>query len=544
MKPRFPARALAAAALVAAIVTMPAPPAEAAVHVRIEGNGSSWAANAVNQWVADVTQQGLQVVFTSTGSAQGRKDYARQTNDFAVTDIPFRGSDPLTGTTDTNEGRPFAYIPIVAGGTAFPYQVRVGGKLVRNIRLSGETLAKIFTNQITNWNDAQITRDNNNRQLPSLAIIPVVHSEGSGSTAQFTRFLAKQYPDMWKSFTKKSQALETEYFPAAKPMVAANGSDQVMNTVTAASSNGAIGYDEYSYALNAGYPAIKVKNANGYFTLPSDYNVAVSLTQAVINTNPNDLDYLIQNLDKVYTYNDARTYPLSSYSYMILPIGRSGDDAHPERRMNTAKRQTLADFLTYSICAGQHSMGALGYSPLPVNLVTAGFDQIKKFSAADSGVVVTAQPIDTCNNPTFVAGQPNTNRLAQIAPMPQACDKDGAGPCADGTTAGGNGSGSGSGNGTGNGSGPNGGTNGSAAPGAGSSASAGPGSVIDPDTGEVIGGNGGGDDNAVATPTDLAAFRGSRYLRVLGPISAALVLAILFIPAIVSRRMSRRREEP
>ena len=53
---------------------------------------------------------------------------------------------------------------------------------MENLRLSGETLAKIFTNQITNWDDPEITRDNNGVPLPSLPIIPVVQSEGSGST--------------------------------------------------------------------------------------------------------------------------------------------------------------------------------------------------------------------------------------------------------------------------------------------------------------------------------------------------------------------------
>ena len=33
-------------------------------------------------------------------------------------------------------------------------------------------------------------------------------------------------------------------------------------------------------------------------------------------------------------------------------------------------------------------MGPLGYSPLPINLVQASFDQIVKLRDADSGVVI------------------------------------------------------------------------------------------------------------------------------------------------------------
>ena len=47
-----------------------------AVTALIEGSGSSWAANAVNQWVADVASEGIQVVYTPDGDAQGRQDFA------------------------------------------------------------------------------------------------------------------------------------------------------------------------------------------------------------------------------------------------------------------------------------------------------------------------------------------------------------------------------------------------------------------------------------------------------------------------------------
>ena len=39
--------------------------------------------------------------------------------------------------------------------------------------------------------------------------------------------------------------------------------------------------------------------------------------------------------------------------------------------MTTAKRQTLVDFMYYSLCEGQAKAGPYGYSPLPLNLVQA-----------------------------------------------------------------------------------------------------------------------------------------------------------------------------
>ena len=69
---------------------------------------------------------------------------------------------------------------------------------MRNLRLSGETLTKIFTGQITNWSNSAITKDNNGHALPSIPIIPVVQSEGSGATAQLTRYFNAEYPSIWQ----------------------------------------------------------------------------------------------------------------------------------------------------------------------------------------------------------------------------------------------------------------------------------------------------------------------------------------------------------
>ena len=73
-----------------------------------------------------------------------------------------------------------------------------------------------------------------------------------------------------------------------------------MNFVSSPSANGSIGYVEYSYALAQSYPVAKIENQAGFFTLPTQYNVAVALTKAVINMNKNSPDYLLQNLDHVY----------------------------------------------------------------------------------------------------------------------------------------------------------------------------------------------------------------------------------------------------
>lgn len=525
-----------------------------AVTAQIDGSGSSWAENAINQWISDVTAKGLQVVFTGSGSAQGRTDFRNVTTDYAVSDIGFQGFDQSNDVNDTSctdpskpsTCRAYVYLPIVAGGTTFPYQVRVGGQLVESLRLSGQTLAGIFTNHITNWDDPAIKKDNNSHfylangqlvsSLPSLSIIPVVHSEGSGSTAQFTRYLATEYAGTWKAFS--GGVGQTEYFPRQGSQVAENGSDGMINFVTSAAANGSIGYDEYSYALQKNWPVAQLENRAGYFTAPTQYNVAVALTKAQINLDKSSPDYLLQNLNNVYTNPDRRTYAMSSYSYMIIPTSKS------DPRMSTPKRQTLADFIDWGVCGGQAEMGPIGYSPLPINLAQDSFEQMYKLHTADPAVQISQLNVATqCHNPTFWAGHSaSQNFLAHIAPEPPSCDKSGQGPCQPGTGVGPTGNPQ-------NGKPPATPT-GSAAPTGG--ASAGTGASANPSAGTTtatggfvpVGGGGtggtGGSETLAGSSTTIAGSEGNGLGGLLAILAGVEVLLLLALPPIIARRRQRR----
>ncbi|GAA4117792.1 phosphate ABC transporter substrate-binding protein PstS [Nocardioides fonticola] len=509
--------------------------ANAVAYAQIEGTGSTWSELIVQQWIADVDANGIKVVYTGGGSSKGRKDFAQGSTDFAISEIPYQGVDEQ-GNADTSNGRAFAYLPIVAGGTAFTYQLKVGNDLVRNLRLSGETLAKIFTNQITNWDDPAISKDNNGRKFPSLPITPVVRSDGSGTTAQLTTWMDSQYPSIWRPYFGKAGL--TSYYPK-KPgtrMVSQAGSDQVMNFVSSSYGNGTIGYVEYSYPVNKDYPVVKVLNKAGYYVEPTQYNTAVALTKATFNKDKT------QNLSQVYVNPDPRAYPISSYSYMIIPTGAN------DPRMTTAKRQTLADFLYYSLCAGQTKAGPYGYSPLTLNLVKEGFSQIALLKKADPAVDLTDRDVRSCNNPTFDGKDPNNNKLAQIAPQPAACDKQGAGPCgtATGTNTpstdggsggtGGNGSTGGTG-GTGSGDPTTGGGTGTTGGGSGNAPAA-----IDPVTGEAItpvsSTTGGGE--VYADPSTVLSADRPGDKKAFGWLSGFLLIGLVLIPGLYVAALRRR----
>ena len=304
---RFFARFGVLCIVAAVIVPISAGPARA--DVSIDGAGSTWSQIALDQWRADVARQGIAVNYQGVGSTSGRVFYYQDQIDFAASEIPFTPAyRDATGSVITNEvalaaHRPYAYMPDVAGGTSFMYHLDINGKLVTNLRLTPTVIAKIFTGVIKNWNDPTIANDNPQLQLPNLPIRPIVRSDGSGTTAQFTAFMASQTPDIWNAFCQRV-GLNVNPCPSVSlwpdiNAVAQQFSDGVADYVAAPYNNGAITYVEYGYAKQRGFPVASVLNKAGYFTQPTPNAVAIALQGATLNAD------LTQNLQGVYNNTDS-----------------------------------------------------------------------------------------------------------------------------------------------------------------------------------------------------------------------------------------------
>ncbi|MEV5848034.1 substrate-binding domain-containing protein [Streptomyces sp. NPDC051985] len=524
--------------------------ASADTYTPIAGAGSTWAENAVDEWRRAVNQYGMRISYAGTGSSDGRRQFLSGTVDFAVSDIPFQTNPTDGSAAERPASGSYAYMPIVAGGTVFMYHLTVNGKRVTNLRLSGDVVTKIFTGVIKTWDDPVIKADNPGLQLPHRTIVPVVRSDGSGSTAQFTMWMANQHKALWNAYCAKvgrsGACGQTSYYPTVSGMIAQSGDLGVAGYVAQNYGEGAIGYVNYSYALNAHYPVAKILNHAGYYTEPTPQNVAVSLLKAEINTNKNSADYLTQQLNGVYNDSDKRNYPLSSYSYMILPLKVQGT-------FTKAKGKTLGAFSYYFMCQGQQQAPKLGYSPLPINLVQAGFDQIRRIP----GVEAQNINIKNCNNPTFTAN--GENKLAQTAPYPAACDKKGAAPCTSGSGGAKSGSGGSSSGGGSSSSGGTTGSTGSTDASTGGTGGTGGGSAqpsVDPDTGQTIspdgstgsasGGTGAaaaGGTVALAQPVAVATGHGWTATQTLMLLAALLVFGLLLLPSVVSRLVGNKRSD-
>jgi len=355
----------------------------AATGPRVVGGGSSWVFIALDQWRADIARQGYNIDYSSIGSSAGRQEYLLNQLDFAASEIPFQ-PDELPQLT-----RSYQYIPDVAGGTSLVYNLHhADGSMITDLRLDATTAAGIFTGTITSWQDPAIQALNPGLQIAETTITPVIRSDGSGTSAQFSLYLADQASGPWNAFVNNPNyacPAPCSLWPPFPGSTQQNGSDGVAGFVSKAIGDGSIGYVEAGYAYGRGFPVASMKNAGGSFVQPYSFNVSVALQKATLNGD------LTQNLSGVYRDTDPNAYPISSYSYLITQT--SGFDP--------GKGNVLGNWLIYIACGGQQEAAGLGYSPLPKNLVQDVFDAVRRLPGAP-----TPPPIDAqhCPNPQ-VTGQ-------------------------------------------------------------------------------------------------------------------------------------------
>ena len=105
----------------------------------------------------------------------------------------------------------------------------------------------------------------------------------------------------------------------------------------------------------------ELRNPAGKYVLPTAANVTTALSRAVINEDPHSRNFLQQDLTRVYTDTNPASYPLASYSYLIVP--REG--TRLPTNFTKAKGRSLSAFVSLALCQGQRQLSQLGYAPLP-----------------------------------------------------------------------------------------------------------------------------------------------------------------------------------
>ncbi len=373
----------------------------------ISGEGSTWPQGVLDVWRRDVAANSGQTVdYAGIGSAGAEQDFSAGRSDFAVSETPY-GSPIDGGSGQPSPSFEYTSVPVVAGGTALMYNLRIDGRPVTTLRLSGASITKIFTGAIVNWNDSQLKADNPGLMMPDRTILPVVRADPSGSTLAFTSWMAKQHPETWTAFA--GQSAPVALYPPTLFAKTASGSLGVAGYVSQSYADGAITYVENSYALSSGFPVAKILNAAGFYVAPTANAIAVALSRAHYDPGTTAGAPPTLVLDDVYANTDSRSYPLSGVAYLIAPTVTTALFAQ-------AKGAALRAFGNYILCEGQTAAGGRGYAPLPRNLVSAALGQLARIP----GLETTIADITSCSSSNFVPGDTNSDTLLLRSAAPPA----------------------------------------------------------------------------------------------------------------------------
>jgi phosphate transport system substrate-binding protein len=274
---------------------------------------------------------GVTVNYGGGGSGQGRTDLQGGLVDFA-------GSDGLVKDQDRSKFKgAFLYIPTVAAPITVSYNLAG----VPDLLLDAATTARIFQRDITSWDDPAIRALNPEVALPRSAIIVAHRSDGSGSTENFTKYLAKAAPG-WrlKSGSTVAWPAETQ---------AGNGNAGVAQIVK--TQAGAIGYVDLSDAKTQRLRFAKLRNKAGRAVAPS----LEATTKALegVELRP-DLTY--DPLDSA----EPDAYPIAAPTWVLVYKAQS----------DTRRGAVLKEWLAFLVGDGQELAAENDYAALPASFAS------------------------------------------------------------------------------------------------------------------------------------------------------------------------------
>jgi phosphate transport system substrate-binding protein len=300
----------------------------AASAANISGAGASFPAPVYFDW-AYLYQKatGNQVNYQSIGSGGGIKQISARTVDFGASDKPLKPKK-------LDKKRLYQF-PAVIGSIVAAYNIP--GVKDGELKLENKDLAEIFLGKIKFWDDKRITEDNPGVKLPHKKIVVCHRADGSGTTFNFSYYLA-HVSDEWANSVGIGKALD---WPTG---LGGKGNEGVSSLI--AQNPYSIGYVEYAYKLKNGFGAATLQTADGHWVEPKEENFKAAAAYAKWSGKTHF--YQILALQP-----GAHSYPIVAATFILLP------------REKTEKNKEVVKFFDYAFKNGDEDAKKLGYIPLP-----------------------------------------------------------------------------------------------------------------------------------------------------------------------------------
>jgi len=291
------------------------------------------------------------VNYQPVGSGGGIQQFIKKTVDFGASDVPMNAAQIAEA------GGPDAMtqIPTTLGVVSIAYNLSGVAKL----QLDGPTLANIYLGKITRWNDPALTALNAGVTLPNKPIVVVYRSDGSGTTYHFTDYLAK-VSDEWKSKVGVDKSVK---WPVG---IGNKGNQGVAQAVT--TTDGAVGYVELAYVVQAGMKQAFLKNASGKFLQASQ---AGATAAAASNKDVSPTNFSITNAP------GDTAYPIAGFSWVMLSTAYS----------DAPKGRAIVFLFKWLVTDGQKDGVDLQYAQLPAAVQNLALANLKLVKAGGTAVL-------------------------------------------------------------------------------------------------------------------------------------------------------------
>lgn len=296
----------------------------------------------------------VSVNYQAIGSGGGIQQFTKGTVQFGASDVPMTEKELAAA------GGPAKVLqfPSTIGVVAMAYNL----PSVSRLTLDGATIAGIYLGTIKKWNDPALAALNSGVSLPGTSITVVHRSDGSGTSYAFTDYLSTQSPD-WQAKVGKGKSVN---WPTG---IGASGNTGVANGVQ--QTEGAIGYVELAYVVQAKMQSASVRNKAGKAIQPSADGCSLAAAGIKSSIDPNT------SFSIVNQPGDA-TYPLCSLSWVITQVSYA----------DAPTGKAIAYLWQYVISNdGQVAGKALEYAPLPKEIQDYSNLVIKKIQAAGAPAI-------------------------------------------------------------------------------------------------------------------------------------------------------------
>jgi phosphate transport system substrate-binding protein len=312
---------------------------------------SKWA-QGYQRWVAggghfpagnsglDDSPTGPVLDYEPSGSLAGIMRVKEGAVDFGASDAPLK--------TGELAKLKLGQFPIVIGGIAAV--VNIDGVAPGQLKLSGPVLADIFLGKVDRWSHAEIRALNPDVKLPDAKINVVRRADGSGTTYNFTHYLAAVSPE-WKDKVGSDLLVPWPVGAAAK------GNDGISQTVRQVKN--AIGYVEFAHALKTRLSYASIQNAAGKFVTPAPAAFQAAAANADWDKS-SDFDLLLSNAP------GENAYPIVATVFVLM-----------HKNMSSRRARSAFNLFEWVLDKGAGDAVQLGYVPLPQTLVA----QVKTYWA-------------------------------------------------------------------------------------------------------------------------------------------------------------------